>query len=84
MLVLLYHMGFFCILAIERKGITKMNNYTFTVFEKTGKLLVEEKWEFSSDEEAKRLGEKRVEEQGYADSTHRLVNTAGKLVLFHV
>ncbi|MFC4353554.1 YhzD family protein [Chryseomicrobium palamuruense] len=61
-----------------------MHTYTFTAFDPTGKLLAEEKWEFASDEEAKRLGEKQVEEKGFTETTHRLVNTAGKLVLFHV
>ncbi|WP_342526084.1 YhzD family protein [Chryseomicrobium sp. FSL W7-1435] len=61
-----------------------MKLYTFTAFEKSGKLLAEEKWEYATDEEAKRLGEKRVEELGYGETTHRLVNTSGKLVLFHV
>lgn len=76
-------MVFFCILTIK-KGEKPMNTYTFTAFDKAGKLLAEEKWEYSSDEEAKRLGEKQVEEKGFADTTHRLVNTAGKLILFHV
>ncbi|MBM7705143.1 YhzD family protein [Chryseomicrobium aureum] len=61
-----------------------MHTYTFTAFEKTGKLLAEEKWEYASDEEAKRQGESRIEELGYGETTHRLVNTSGKLILFHV
>ena len=61
-----------------------MHTYTFTAFEKTGKLLAEEKWEYASDEEAKAQGEKRVEEMGFGETTHRLVNSAGKLILFHV
>lgn len=61
-----------------------MENYRFTAFEKTGETLFDEVWTFESDEKAKIEGQKQIEEKGVADKTHRLVNTTGKLILFHV
>lgn len=61
-----------------------MKAYKFTAFEPTGELIVEETWEFDNDEEAKKKGEAIIEEKGFSDKTHRLVNSSGKLVLFHV
>lgn len=61
-----------------------MKPYKFTAFEKTGKLIIEETWEFASDEEAKAKGQDLIDEKELTDRTHRLVNPAGKLVLFHV
>ncbi|AYC30180.1 YhzD family protein [Paenisporosarcina cavernae] len=61
-----------------------MKTYKFTAFEPTGKLIVEENWEFASDEEAKEKGPDKLEEKDLSEKTHRLVNTAGKLILFHV
>lgn len=61
-----------------------MKLYKFTAFEPTGELVVEETWEYENDEEAKQKGEAVIEEKGFASKTHRLVNSSGKLVLFHV
>lgn len=61
-----------------------MKPYKFTAFEPTGKLIVEETWEFASDEEAKAKGQEKIEEKKLDNATHRLVNGSGKLVLFHV
>lgn len=61
-----------------------MKSYKFTAFEPTGKLLVEETWTFENDDEAKKQGAAAIEEKGLLDTTHRLVNSAGKLVLFHI
>ncbi|RHW36606.1 hypothetical protein D1B33_09375 [Lysinibacillus yapensis] len=61
-----------------------MENYRFTAFEKTGEILFDEVWAFESEEIAKREGQKQIDEKGVADQTHRLVNSRGKLVLFHV
>ncbi|HWL26240.1 MAG TPA: YhzD family protein [Ureibacillus sp.] len=61
-----------------------MENYRFTAFEKTGEALFDEVWTFENDEVAKVEGQKRIEENGVAEKTHRLVNSSGKLVLFHV
>lgn len=61
-----------------------MENYRFTAFEKTGETLFDEVWTFVSDETAKIEGQKQIEEKGVAEKTHRLVNSAGKLILFHV
>ncbi|WP_144512242.1 YhzD family protein [Bacillus sp. FJAT-22090] len=61
-----------------------MKSYKFTAFEPTGKLIVEETWTFENDDEAKKQGEAAIEEKGLLYTTHRLVNSAGKLVLFHI
>jgi len=61
-----------------------MKPYKFTAYEQTGKLLLEETWEFSSDDEAKKKGQEKIEEKEFAGTTHRLVNSSGKLILFHV
>lgn len=60
-----------------------MEPYKFTAFEQTGKLIIEETWEFESYGEAKAKGSEMIEEKGFAKTTHRLVNTSGRLILFH-
>lgn len=67
-----------------QRGLIFLKSYKFTAFEKTGKLIVEETWEFASDEEAKAKGQDLIDEKDFTDQTHRLVNNAGKLILFHV
>ncbi|WP_341300365.1 YhzD family protein [Lysinibacillus sp. FSL H8-0500] len=61
-----------------------MENYRFTAFEKTGETLFDETWTFENDEAAKVNGQQQIEEKGVAEKTHRLVNSSGKLILFHV
>lgn len=61
-----------------------MENYRFTAFEKTGETLFDETWTFENDEAAKLNGQQQIKEKGVADKTHRLVNSSGKLILFHV
>ncbi|MGE7111055.1 YhzD family protein [Lysinibacillus sp. NPDC047702] len=61
-----------------------MEHYRFTAFEKTGETLFDETWSFENDETAKINGQQQIEEKGVADKTHRLVNSSGKLILFHV
>ena len=61
-----------------------MEKYRFTAFEKTGETLFDEVWTFENDETAKIEGQKQIEEIGVAEKTHRLVNSTGKLILFHV
>ncbi|KOY82252.1 hypothetical protein I6G82_00340 [Lysinibacillus macroides] len=61
-----------------------MENYRFTAFEKTGETLFDETWTFENDEIAKVNGQQQIEEKGVAEKTHRLVNSSGKLILFHV
>lgn len=66
------------------KGLDTMENYRFTAFEKTGEVLFDEVWTFESEALAKVEGQKKIEELAVADKTHRLVNSSGKLVLFHI
>ena len=61
-----------------------MENYRFTAFEKTGEVLFDEVWNFENEEVAKKDGQKLIEEKGVAEKTHRLVNSKGKLILFHI
>ena len=61
-----------------------MENYRFTAFEKTGETLFDEVWNFANDDAAKIEGQKQIEEKGIAEKTHRLVNSSGRLILFHV
>jgi hypothetical protein len=62
----------------------RMANFYFTAFEKTGEILFNEVWEFENEQQAKIEGQKRIEEKGVQDKTHRLVNSQGKVILFHV
>ena len=61
-----------------------MKAYKFTAFEPTGELIAEETWNYENDDEAKKQGEEAIHEKGYGNKTHRLVNSSGKLILFHV
>lgn len=72
------------VLSFYIKGVVEMRNYRFTAFEKTGEVLFDEVWSFNDDETAKVVGQKQIEEKGVADKTHRLVDSSGKLILFHV
>ncbi len=61
-----------------------MEDYRFTAFEKNGETLFDEVWNFENDLQAKQEGQKKIEEIGAAEKTHRLVNSQGKLILFHI
>lgn len=67
----------------KQLGVLHMATYRFTAFEPTGESLFDEDWEFESDDAAKEQGAQKIEELGLSESTHRLVNNKGKLVLFH-
>lgn len=56
--------------------------YYLTVFDSSGETLLNEKITTDSDEKAKELGCHRLIEQQYTKHSHRLVNDAGKLLLF--
>lgn len=58
--------------------------YKCTAFENNGEKLLDEAIEANSDEEAKKLAEKLLEEKNLLDKTHRCVSPEGKLLLFHV
>lgn len=60
-----------------------MKNYVLTVFSKKGEKLLDETIEAATDEEAKALGMKRLQEEGYEKHTHRCVAPNARLVLFH-
>lgn len=60
-----------------------MKTYKLTAFEQTGKLIVEETFTASTDEEARDKGRALLEEKDLLNQTHRVVSPAGKLLLFH-
>lgn len=60
-----------------------MKNYTLTVFSKTGEKLLDESFTADNDDEAKSVGQKKLEEEGYSEYTHRCVAEDARLVLFH-
>lgn len=60
-----------------------MKNYRFTAFDISGAVLFNEVWVFESDEVAKIEGQKKIEEKEATNTTHRLVNQIGKLIIFH-
>jgi hypothetical protein len=60
-----------------------MKTYKLTVFEKDGTKILDESFEASSDNEAKKAGESLLGEKGYLDYTHRCTSPLGKLLLFH-
>ncbi|WP_010529857.1 YhzD family protein [Lentibacillus jeotgali] len=60
-----------------------MRTYFLTVFDKSGERLLNETFEASNNDEAKDIGSKRLDEEGYGEYTHRCVSPEAKLVLFH-
>ncbi|HLS09769.1 YhzD family protein [Lentibacillus sp.] len=60
-----------------------MKTYFLTVFDKSGERLLNETFEASNNDEAKKIGQKRLDEEGYSEYTHRCVSPEAKLVLFH-
>lgn len=60
-----------------------MKNYYLTVFNPDGEKLLDESFSAANDEEAKKIGEQKLEEKGYTEYAHRLVNPEAKLLLFH-
>ncbi|WP_156288788.1 YhzD family protein [Oceanobacillus salinisoli] len=60
-----------------------MEEYTLTVFSKLGEKLMDETFTAQNNEEAKAIGQRRLDENGYSEYTHRCVSPQAKLVLFH-
>ncbi|MBO1002908.1 YhzD family protein [Pseudogracilibacillus auburnensis] len=60
-----------------------MKNYVLTVFSKAGEKLLDESFTAKNDDEAKSIGEKRLEEENYSENTHRCVTDDARLILFH-
>ncbi|QKY68504.1 YhzD family protein [Lentibacillus sp. CBA3610] len=60
-----------------------MKTYFLTVFDKTGERLLNESFEASDNHEAEKVGQARLDEEGYGEYTHRCVSPEAKLVLFH-
>lgn len=60
-----------------------MATYVLTVYEKSGKILLDEPFEAKDDTEAKELGMQRLYEKEYTDHTYRCVAPNARLVLFN-
>lgn len=60
-----------------------MRTYVLTVYDEKGKKLLDESFEAETDEEAKAIGQRRLEEERYDQYTHRCVSPEAKLLLFH-
>ncbi|OZU87908.1 hypothetical protein CIL03_14495 [Virgibacillus indicus] len=60
-----------------------MKTYTLTVFDKSGEKLLDETFEATNNEEAKEIGQARLNDEGYSEHTHRCVTQDAKLILFH-
>ncbi|MDO8224313.1 hypothetical protein BHT94_00625 [Bacillus licheniformis] len=60
-----------------------MADYFLTAFDPSGKTLINERFDAENEEAAKMHGEDLLKEKELHSHTHRLVNAAGKLILFH-
>ena len=60
-----------------------MADYALTVFSKQGEKLFDESFIAQNDQEAKNIGQTKLEEKGYEEYTHRCVAPDARLVLFH-
>lgn len=60
-----------------------MRTYVLTVFENNGNKLLDESFSAENDTEAKKVGQARLEDEGYTEYTHRCVSPEAKLLLFH-
>lgn len=48
-----------------------VKNFNLTVFSKQGEKLLDESFSAKNDEEAKSLGHKKLDKEGYSEHTHR-------------
>ncbi|MFD1037648.1 YhzD family protein [Virgibacillus byunsanensis] len=60
-----------------------MKTYVLTVFTKTGEKLLDESFTAENNDEAKKIGEARLAEEGLSEHTHRCVSPEAKMILFH-
>ncbi|MCI3984457.1 hypothetical protein MOB09_09120 [Bacillus vallismortis] len=59
-----------------------MADYFLTAFNPSGEILMNEQFEAENEEAAKWRGEALLKEKDLYSHTHRVVNAAGKLILF--
>jgi hypothetical protein len=59
-----------------------MGMYYLTVFENTGKKLLDESFEAETELEAKKIAHRKLEENRWSDKTYRCISALGKLILF--
>ncbi|WP_198508465.1 YhzD family protein [Bacillus xiapuensis] len=58
--------------------------YKLTVFENSGKKLLDEGFEAANDGEAKTKGQELLHKHAYENYTYRCTSSLGQLLLFHV
>lgn len=64
-------------------GGKTLKTYFLTVFEHDGTNVLDDTFQAEGDDKAKEIGQKKLEEHGFAEHTHRCVAPEGHLVLFH-
>lgn len=65
------------------REVLDMKTYALTVFDKSGEKLMDESFTAANDDEAKEIGQTRLNDEGYSEHTHRCVTQDAKLILFH-
>ncbi|WP_188207048.1 YhzD family protein [Alkalibacillus aidingensis] len=60
-----------------------MKTFYLTVYAKSGENLLDEPFEANHDQEAKEIGQEKLKQHQYEETTHRCVAPDGRLVLFH-
>lgn len=60
-----------------------MRPYILTVFDAKGEKLMDETFSAVNDDEAKKIGMARLEDEGFTEHTHRCVSPDANLILFH-
>lgn len=60
-----------------------MKTYKLTAFASNGEKLIDESFETETDEKAKEVGLKLLNEKDLSEKTYRCTSSNGKLILFH-
>ena len=68
---------------LKGQGVVTMPTYTITVYERNGEKRLDESFEAKNDQEAKNIGQNRIEEHNYTEHPYRVVSPIAKLILFH-
>ncbi|MFC0523481.1 YhzD family protein [Pontibacillus salicampi] len=60
-----------------------MKAYVLTAFAPDGSNLLDETFEAQTDDDAKKIGEQKLKDEGFEEHTHRCVAPDGRMILFH-
>ncbi|WP_026689049.1 YhzD family protein [Alteribacter aurantiacus] len=61
-----------------------MPRFFITAYDKNGEHLLNDSFVAENDQEAKKIGQQKLDEQNLSDHTSRVVRDSGGLVLFHI